>query len=125
MSKFIIADIDLTYIHKNAGKKTCNYLANKQNYEPGNKNESNNNADNKAFNKVFYGLYEDNRFYEVNFFEHISNDELAKADSIGNIYVGKVKDVVKNINTAFVEYKKGCIGYLSLEDNKHIIFLNK
>ncbi len=127
MSKFIIADIDLTYIHKNAGGKTCNYLANKQNYEPGNKNEnkSNNNADNKAFNKVFCGLYEDNRFYEVNFSEYISNDESAKADSIGNIYVGKVKDVVKNINTAFVEYKKGCIGYLSLEDNKHIIFLNK
>ena len=53
MSKFIIADIDLTYIHKNAGEKTCNYLANKQNYEPGNKNEnkSNNNADMSLFSK--------------------------------------------------------------------------
>ena len=97
MSKFIIADVDLTYIHKNAEKN----------------------------NKIFYGLYEDNRFYEVNFSDYIRNDESAKADSIGNIYVGKVKDVVKNINAAFVEYKRGCIGYLSLEENSHVIFLNR
>ncbi|MCI5602118.1 MAG: ribonuclease E/G [Clostridiales bacterium] len=127
MSKFIIADIDLTYIRKNAAKKAYNYTVNKQNDESDNENvnKSNDNADNKTYNKIFCGLYEKNRFYEVNFSDYIGNDESAKADSIGNIYVGKVKDVVKNINAAFVEYKKGCIGYLSLEENKHIIFLNK
>lgn len=127
MSKFIIADIDLTYIRKNAAKKAYNYTVNKQNDESDNENvnKSNDNADNKTYNKIFCGLYEKNRFYEVNFSDYIGNDESAKADSIGNIHVGKVKDVVKNINAAFVEYKKGCIGYLSLEENKHIIFLNK
>lgn len=127
MSKFIIADIDLTYIRKNAAKKAYNYTVNKQNDESDNENvnKSNDNADNKTYNKIFCGLYEKNRFYEVNFSDYIGNDESAKSDSTGNIYVGKVKDVVKNINAAFVEYKKGCIGYLSLEENKHIIFLNK
>lgn len=34
---------------------------------------------------------------------------------LGNIYVGKVKNIVKNINAAFVEFKKGQIGYFSLD----------
>lgn len=34
---------------------------------------------------------------------------------LGNIYVGKVRNVVKNINAAFVEFKKGQMGYLSLD----------
>ncbi len=33
----------------------------------------------------------------------------------GNIYIGKVKNIVKNINAAFVEFKKGQMGYLSLD----------
>lgn len=33
----------------------------------------------------------------------------------GNIYVGKVRNIVKNINAAFVEFKKGQMGYLSLD----------
>ncbi len=139
MSKLIIADIDLTYIHKNAGKKAYNYAVNKQNAEADktlnksndevadNKtlNKSDDNADNKTYNKIFCGLYDDKRFYEVKFSDYIRDDEATKVDSIGNIYVGKVKDVVKNINAAFVEYRKGCIGYLSLEENENVIFLNK
>lgn len=35
--------------------------------------------------------------------------------AIGNIYVGKVRNVVKNINAAFVEFKKGQMGYLPLD----------
>ncbi len=37
---------------------------------------------------------------------------------LGNIYVGKVKNIVKNINAAFVEFQKGQIGYLSLDMKK-------
>lgn len=33
---------------------------------------------------------------------------------LGNIYVGKVRNIVKNINAAFVEFEKGKMGYLSL-----------
>ena len=36
---------------------------------------------------------------------------------LGNIYVGKVKNIVKNINAAFVEFAKGQIGYYSLTEN--------
>lgn len=39
------------------------------------------------------------------------NEEL-----LGNIYVGKVKNIVKNINGAFVEYKKGKLGFLPLRN---------
>lgn len=34
---------------------------------------------------------------------------------VGNIYVGKVKKVVKNLNAAFVEYKQGHMAFLPLE----------
>lgn len=33
---------------------------------------------------------------------------------LGNIYIGKVRNIVKNINAAFVEFQKGQMGYLSL-----------
>lgn len=35
---------------------------------------------------------------------------------VGDIYVGKVRNIVKNINAAFVEFSKGQMGYLSLSD---------
>ena len=42
--------------------------------------------------------------------------ESAESEGIlGNIYVGKVKNIVKNINAAFVEFQKGQMGYLSLQ----------
>ena len=34
---------------------------------------------------------------------------------LGDIYVGKVRNIVKNINAAFVEYDQGKMGYLSLD----------
>lgn len=33
---------------------------------------------------------------------------------LGNIYIGKVKNIVKNINAAFVEFQKGQMGYFPL-----------
>lgn len=35
---------------------------------------------------------------------------------LGNIYIGKVKNIVKNINSAFVDIGKGQMGYLNLAD---------
>lgn len=40
-----------------------------------------------------------------------------EGDCLGNIYVGKVQKIVKNINSAFVEYEKGKMGYYSLSEN--------
>jgi ribonuclease G len=73
----------------------------------------------KEKKRIFSGLYENNRFYQVSF-----SDMESDSGNIGDIYVGRVKDVVKNINAAFVEYKNGCVGYLSLSDNKNVIYLN-
>ena len=44
---------------------------------------------------------------------------------VGNIYIAKVKDVVKNINAAFVEIMPGVKCYLSIEDATHPIYLNR
>ena len=40
------------------------------------------------------------------------------AEQIGTIYIGKVRNVLKNLNAAFVEYKPGINGYYSLNDNR-------
>ena len=40
---------------------------------------------------------------------------------LGNVYVGKVRNVVKNINAAFVEFREGEMGYLSLKKNSDSI----
>ncbi len=41
---------------------------------------------------------------------------------LGNIYVGKVKNIVKNINAAFVEVSEGKMCYLSLNKNLNPIY---
>lgn len=45
--------------------------------------------------------------------------------AMGNIYIGRVENVVKNINCAFIEIQKGIKCYYSLDDNKKHIFLRK
>lgn len=44
---------------------------------------------------------------------------------VGSIYVGQVKNIVKNINAAFVQIDKDTLCYYSLDENKHHLFLNK
>jgi len=44
---------------------------------------------------------------------------------LGNIYIGKVKNVVKNINAAFIDYQDGKTGYYSLSDNPEPLFINR
>lgn len=42
-----------------------------------------------------------------------------------NIYVGRVQNVIKNINAAFIEFEKGIVGYYPLEELPTAIFTNK
>ncbi len=59
--------------------------------------------------------------------KRITELDVSRADEkseLGNIYIGRVTDVVKNLNAAFIEYSKGKKGYFSLDDNKEAIFLN-
>ena len=46
-------------------------------------------------------------------------------DILSDIYIGKVKNIVKNINAAFIEIKPGLLCYLSLEDNKNLYVTNR
>lgn len=75
--------------------------------------------DYKGKNKIFCGLHDSERFYQVNF-----SDLNEGKYHVGDVFVGRVKDIVKNINAAFIEFQKGCVGYFSLEENKNIEFLN-
>ncbi|MGN0335025.1 MAG: ribonuclease E/G [Lachnospiraceae bacterium] len=53
----------------------------------------------------------------------ISCDIAEERSLVGNIYVGKVKNIVKNIDAAFVEVKKGVLCFLPLSEVEGAIFL--
>ena len=50
--------------------------------------------------------------------------EKSDQDKIGDIYIGKVKNIAGNLSAAFVEYKKGCMGFLPLADLRMSAILN-
>lgn len=43
---------------------------------------------------------------------------------VGNIYIGRVENIVPSINAAFIEFAKGVKGYLALAENPHPVFIN-
>ena len=61
-------------------------------------------------------LYENGHMAELSL---LSED---KTSILGNVYVGKVKNIVKNIQAAFVEIADGLLCYLPLEDVKSPIY---
>ncbi|HIQ97379.1 MAG TPA: ribonuclease E/G [Candidatus Limivivens merdigallinarum] len=52
-------------------------------------------------------------------------DEEQRNSLLGNIYIGKVKNIVKNIRAAFIEIENGIQCYYSLSDNKDPIYIKK
>lgn len=70
-------------------------------------------------NGVAYCLFLDDTAIKCDIFY---DDE---SSVLGNIYVGYVNDIVKNINCAFVEYEQGKKAYLQLSDKVKPVFLNK
>ncbi|TCK98132.1 ribonuclease G [Natranaerovirga hydrolytica] len=63
-------------------------------------------------------LLEGNDLVDVDFYD------LEKQPILGNIYIGKVKNILKNINAAFVDIGMEENAYLAIEDHKSIIFTN-
>lgn len=61
-------------------------------------------------------LVSEKRILQINF------EEEDVSGQIGTIYIGRVRNVVKNLNAAFVEYMPGVNGYYSLHDNPVHIF---
>ena len=86
-------------------------------------------------------LYEENRLLEVSLQPSFRQTEAAGGECgrsnassetkpgtsgiLGNIYVGRVKDIVKNLNAAFIEIAPGVPCYYSLEDLQNPVFVKK
>lgn len=70
----------------------------------------------KQDNKIISAIYEANDMVQVNI------DHTDYTSILGNIYIGKIKNIVKNINAAFVEIGDGKMCYLSLEENLYPIY---
>lgn len=76
------------------------------------KEKSQNEQDHK---KIRISAYDDNRL-------ELTYTTIGSSDYVGNIYVGHVENIVKNIDAAFVRFKSDCsnvkenVGYLDLKD---------
>lgn len=75
----------------------------------------------KLNNKILTSLLEDERVAEL----HCVKEEQEETAALGNIYVGKVKNIVGNIGAAFVEIERGIECYYALEQNESPIFTHK
>ena len=65
---------------------------------------------------IIYSKYNNNGCLSLNIVD--------KSSLVGNIYIGRVENVVKNISSAFVEIENKIKCYYQLENNKNNIFLN-
>lgn len=74
----------------------------------------------KYQNKIVTMLLENSEVVEL----HVSDYE-QKSVELGNIYIGRVKNIVQNIQAAFIEIGDGIECYYSLLENKNPIFTHK
>lgn len=84
-------------------------------------------------NLLYSALIEDGRLVGMDIFpadtdriatDSIRTETVPSKACVGDIFVGKIRDIVPNINAAFVEIANGEICYLSLESFRRPIFLN-
>ena len=66
----------------------------------------------KYEDRKFLGILEENQLVELSFLQE------EEESILGNIYIGKVKNIVKNINAAFVEIGNDVLCFLSLKENE-------
>lgn len=70
-------------------------------------------------NRDVYVQYDNKEAVEINIISNNQNSLL------GNIYIGKVKNLVKNISAAFVEISKNQVCYFEPEKENDIIFVSR
>lgn len=63
-------------------------------------------------NKLLLVFLDNDKIYDV----VVDGDEYNRTPSVGDIYRGKVQNIVNNISAAFVEFSRGEIGYLPLQE---------
>lgn len=76
----------------------------------------------KIEDKILTALYENDSIAELHCCGH---DISANQVALGNIYIGKVKNIVHNINAAFVEIADRIECYYAIGENPSPIFTNK
>ena len=76
----------------------------------------------KLNNKILTTMIENEIVVELHCINQETQEESA---ALGNIYVGKVKNIVGNIGAAFVEIANGIECYYPLEENKSPLFTHK
>lgn len=79
-------------------------------------------------NKLVISKNEDkiiSAFFEGRDMVQVSVSTSKNTGILGNIYIGKVKNIVKNINAAFVEISEGKMCYYALEENHYPIMTNE
>lgn len=76
----------------------------------------------KLENRILTSVLEENEVAGLHFSDSSEAEELV---ALGNIYIGKVKNIVANINAAFIEVAKGVECYYAIEENPAPIFTNK
>ncbi|MDE6607998.1 MAG: ribonuclease E/G [Lachnospiraceae bacterium] len=69
-------------------------------------------------NKILSLLFKDNRLLSANAF-------LPEGSLLNNIYIGKVTNIVKNIDAAFVETCPGQICFLPLKECQNAVWVNR
>ena len=74
----------------------------------------------KLENKIWSALFEDDKIVEL----YCTNNE-TEGVSLGDIYVGKVKNIVNNIRGAFIEVGEHIECYYAMDENPNPIFTNK
>lgn len=68
-------------------------------------------------NKILYMLLSDNKEIEIELYD------AEKPSILSNIYIGRVRDIVKNIGAAFIEIAPDTVCYFSLTE-ENVLFLN-
>ena len=68
---------------------------------------------------IVTALYQEQKLLEINL------DPLEQQTILNNIYVGRVKNIVKNLNAAFIEIASGLPCYYALEDMRQPLFVKK
>ena len=76
----------------------------------------------KMSGKIWSALFENGHAVELHC---VSEEQEQKSATLGDIYVGKVKKIVKNINAAFIEIADGLECYYAMDENQDPIFTNK
>lgn len=75
--------------------------------------------------KIMAVTFEEGKPSLINVYDSSVNGSESQVALLGNVYIGRVQNVVKNINSAFIEIAKDVVCYYSLNDNTQHHFLNR